>query len=136
MAAVKTEEERGKATPVQEKQGLLTAFNPCLDCIKQFVGEDRKTILLPQVHYPYRWKRQLVDPVREGEISVFTCDGIMIRFKRGGGGTQYYNGAGQLCPHYGNIAGIESETFFLFVCLLMLLIYYHKAKFINRRKDG
>src|SRR3972149_1294239 len=97
-----------------------------LYCIEQFVCEDRKTILLPQVHYSYRCKREIVDPVREGETGVFPHAGIIIRFKRWGGGTQYYSGLRQFRPHDCNITCIKPESLFLLVCVLMLLIYDHK----------
>src|SRR3972149_7871766 len=106
-----------------------------LYCIEQFVREDRKTILLPQVHYFYRWKREIVDPVRERETGVFPHVSIIIRFERWGGGTEYYSGLRQFRPHDRNITCIEPETLFLLICMLMLLIYNHKAELINRGKN-
>jgi hypothetical protein len=86
LTAIATQQRRGKPTPVQKQNRLLSFLQPVGDGLRQFLGENRCFLFLPsflaQIDNSHERHLLLIHALRERNEPVLSDRRVVITFQR------------------------------------------------------
>ncbi len=138
-AAFRAEHVGGVAAAIEEEDDLFFFLEAGVDCVAEFAREDEKTFLaddfLAHVDDAHDGHFLVVNADGERRERVAAALGVVKGFERGGGGAEDDGGAFDFAAHDGDVAGVVTRGFFLFVAGLVFLVDDDETEGLHGRED-
>ena len=138
MPAGTTHGDRRIAAPVDEQQGLLALFDPCLDLAFQTVRNPagRGQFFRPHVDRAHLGQHGLAKARVQLQLFVFSRVGIHPAFQRWRGRGQHHLRPADRGPQHRHIPRIVKRAVFLLVAGVVFLIDDNQTQIAIGQKQG
>jgi hypothetical protein len=136
LTAIAAQQRRGKPTPIQKQNRLLSFLETVGNCLRQSLGQNGGFLFLPsflaQIDNTHERHLLLIDALRERKEPVLSNRCVVITFERWRGAAQNDDAFFDLRADDCDVAGVISRRFLLFVGCFVFFIDNDESEVLQR----